>query len=136
MKLTLDIFQCGPTAKAYAFLCMCFERPKKESIKPTQRRSSVIQKTYHSTLHDFGLCGSPLITNVNSATCLLLCIAQSKHRHLLFIVHCPIKTPPRVFYCAFCCTGKKKLKSNMFYNLVPLRARVKISVTENTVKFQ
>ena len=48
------------------------------------------------------------------------------------IVHYPIKTPPRVFYCAlptffycaFCCTGKKKLKSNLFYNSSPYGARV------------
>ena len=51
---------------------MCFERLKKKSIKPTLRRSSVILTTNHRALHNL-----PLITNVNSATCFLLCIAQS-----------------------------------------------------------
>ena len=50
---------------------------------------------------------------INSATCLLLCIAQSKHWHVLSIVH-------------FAAPGKKILKSNMLYNSVPLRAQVKI----------
>ena len=62
--------------------------------------------------------------------CFLLCIAQSKHRHVLSIVHCPIQTPPRAFYwalrnqtphvlqlCIFL-HQKKKLKSNVFCNWV------------------
>ena len=53
------------------------------------------------------------------------------------IVHYPIKTPPRAFYCAlpnqtpprfsivhFAAQGKKKLKSNVFYNSSPYGARV------------
>ena len=66
---------------------------------------------------------------------------QSKQRHVASIVHYPIKTPPRAlycalpnqtrptfFYCAFCCTGKKKLKSNVFYNSSPYGTRVNMQV--------
>ena len=94
---------------------MCFERPKKKSIKPTQCRSSVIQTTHH----DLALNN------------------QSKQRHVASIVHYPIKTPPRAFYCAlpnqtrprfsivhFAAQEKKKLKSNVFYNSSPYGARV------------
>ena len=77
---------------------------------PLQRRSSVIQTTHHRALHDFVLRGLLLITNVNSAMYLLLYIAQSKHRHVLSSVHLLHQG--------------KKLKSNGFYNSVPLRARV------------
>ena len=82
---------------------MCFERSKKKSIKPTQRRSSVIsliQTLHHSALHDFGLRGLLSINNVNSATCLLLCIGQSKHRHELFCAWAN-QTPTRVFIVHF-----------------------------------
>ena len=105
---------------------MCFERPKKKSIKPTQCRSSVIQTTHHRPLHDLGLRG------LNN---------QSKQRHVASIVHYPIKTPPRAFYCAlpnqtrsrfslvhFAAQGKKKLKSNVFYNSNPYGARVKTNL--------
>ena len=53
----LTSFSVGLPRKAYAILCMCFERPKKKSIKPTQCRSSVIQTTHHRALHDLGLRG-------------------------------------------------------------------------------
>ena len=50
------------------------------------------------------------LPNQNTATCFLFCIAQSN--------------TATFFYCAFCCTGKKKLKSNVFYNSSPYGARV------------
>ena len=62
---------------------------------------------------------------------------QRKQRHVASIVHYPIKTPPRAFYCAlpnqtqprfsivhFAAQEKKKLKSNVFYNSSPYGARV------------
>ena len=67
---------------------------------------------------------------------------QSKQRHVASIVHYPIKTPPRAFYCAlpnetqprfsivhFAAQEKKKLKSNVFYNSSPYGARVMITKT-------
>ena len=89
----------GLPRKACAFLCLCFERPRKKSIKPTQHRSSVIQTIKHSNLDDL-----LLIANVNSARCRLLCITQSKHRHVPSIMH--FAAP------------EKKLKSNMIYNFL------------------
>ena len=116
---------------------MCFERPKKKSIKPTQCRSSVIQTTHHRALHDLGLRG---LLNLNN---------QSKHRHVASIVHYPIKTPPRAFYCAlpnqtpprfsivhFAAQEKKKLKSNVFYNSSPYGARVTSSQYQRTLETQ
>ena len=62
---------------------------------------------------------------------------QSKQRHVASILHYPIKTPPRAFYCAlpnetqprfsivhFAAQEKKKLRSNVFYNSSPYGARV------------
>ena len=62
--------------------------------------------------------GNPVITKVNSAMWLLLCITQSKHRHVLSTVHCPIKHR-HVFLLCILLHRKKKLKSNVFHNSSP-----------------
>ena len=114
-KLTLDIFWCGSTAKSTC-LYMCFERPNSKRKRLSQRNIDLQQTNSSNAVHHKTVLSMMLSSTLWTT---LVCFNQCKQRHVPSVVHWPIKTPPRAFFCAFCCTLKNRLKSNMFHNSVP-----------------